>query len=266
MRDPRGMFGERLGVNMHIVTAAAAAARNLPNCVGRCHLETAALVVSPYASGLACSSRMRKDLGVTVLDMGGGTTTIGVFFDGNLVYADGPGRRYPCHQRYRARPLDSARACRTHEDALWQCHRRPVDERETITVAADWRGGLASQSRRRNRCSSASSRRGFEETFELVRERLEASGFDKLAGRRVVLTGGACQLTACASWPGSSSTSRFASAGGAHQGSRRIDRAGRPFPPPPGSCLRYVGRGRIRRTPALAGRGTACSAAWAVAA
>ncbi len=88
IRDPRGMAGERLGINMHIVTAAVAAVRNHTAAIGRAHLETEALVVSPYAAGLACLVADEMDLGVTVIDMGGGTTTIGVFFAGNLVFAD----------------------------------------------------------------------------------------------------------------------------------------------------------------------------------
>ena len=88
IRDPRGMLGQQLGVNMHVVTASAAAVRNHSSAVGRSHLELDALVVSPYASGLACLVEDEISLGVTVIDMGGGTTTIGVFFDGNLIFAD----------------------------------------------------------------------------------------------------------------------------------------------------------------------------------
>ena len=85
IRDPRGMLGERLGVNMHVVTASAASVRNHTAAIGRSHLEVEALVVSPYASGLSCLVEDEISLGVTVIDMGGGTTTIGVFFDGNLI-------------------------------------------------------------------------------------------------------------------------------------------------------------------------------------
>ncbi|MGH6799667.1 MAG: cell division protein FtsA, partial [Roseiarcus sp.] len=88
IRDPRGMFGQRLGVNMSIVSANAAAVRNLAACIARCHLEIAALVVSPYAAGLAALVPDESNLGVTIIDMGGGTTTIAVFFDGNLVFTD----------------------------------------------------------------------------------------------------------------------------------------------------------------------------------
>ena len=88
IRDPRGMFGQRLGVNMHVVTASAASVRNHGSAIGRSHLEVEALVVSPYAAGLSCLVEDEMALGVTVIDMGGGTTTIGVFFDGNLIHAD----------------------------------------------------------------------------------------------------------------------------------------------------------------------------------
>ncbi len=76
-----------------------------------------------------------------------------------------------------------------------------------------------------------------EETFELVRNRLEASGFDKIAGRRVVLTGGACQLHGVREFAGLISTSRFAS--GARCASPASPRrpAVRPFRPPPACSI-----------------------------
>ncbi len=121
IRDPRGMFGERLGVDMHVITAAAGAVRNLTNCVAKCHLDIKALVVSPFASGLSTLVDDEMDLGVTVIDMGAGTTSLAVFFDGHVVYTDSvPIGGGHCHQRHRARPLDAALPCRTHEDALWQ--------------------------------------------------------------------------------------------------------------------------------------------------
>ena len=88
IRDPRGMFGEKLGVNMHVVSSGSAALRNLANCVGRCHLELDGFVSSPFAAGLACLVEDEINLGVTVIDMGGGTTSLGVFVDGTLVHSD----------------------------------------------------------------------------------------------------------------------------------------------------------------------------------
>src|SRR3546814_3492603 len=88
IRDPRGMFGDQLGVHMHIITASAGAVRNVSTCIQRCHLEPAAFVVSPYASGLASLVDDELELGATVIDMGGGATTIAVFYEHNVIFTD----------------------------------------------------------------------------------------------------------------------------------------------------------------------------------
>ena len=80
VRDPRGMCGDRLGVNIHFVTAATSAVRNLTTCIRRCHLDVAGYVVSSFASGLASLADDELELGVTVIDMGGGITSIAVFY------------------------------------------------------------------------------------------------------------------------------------------------------------------------------------------
>ncbi|MEK9724663.1 MAG: cell division protein FtsA [Rhodospirillaceae bacterium] len=84
--DPRGLFGERLGVNTHIITALRGPLRNLETAVSRCHLAIEDTVVSPYASALGCLSEDEKRMGVTCIDMGGGTTSAAVFFDGEMVH------------------------------------------------------------------------------------------------------------------------------------------------------------------------------------
>ena len=85
MRDPRGMFGERLGVDMHLVTAASrrdAQPAGLRRAAAISRSPTASS--PPYAAGLALAGRRtRRDLGVTVIDMGGGTTSIAVFYEGH---------------------------------------------------------------------------------------------------------------------------------------------------------------------------------------
>jgi len=195
IRDPRGMLGERLGVNMHVVTARAASVRNHGAAIGRSHLEVDALVVSPYAAGLSCLVEDEIALGVTVIDMGGGTTTIGVFFDGNLIHAD----HVPvggCHvtndiARGLSTPVAHAERMKT---LFGSAISLSTDEREMIAVpqVGEEDDGQVSHVPKSLLVGIIAPR--IEETFELVRNRLEASGFDKLAGRRVVLTGGACQL------------------------------------------------------------------------
>ena len=195
IRDPRGLFGQKLAVNMNIVTAPLAGLRNLSKCVGRCHLETAAVVVSPYASGLSCLVDDESELGVTVIDMGGGTTTIGVFFDGNLVFADA----VPVGGSHVTN--DIARGLSTpvvHAERMKTLYGSAIassaDEREMITVplVGEEEDGHANHVSKSILVGIIAPR--LEETFELVRDRLEASGFDKITGRRVVLTGGASQL------------------------------------------------------------------------
>ena len=195
IRDPRGMVGERLGVNMHIVTATKASVRNHAAVIGRSHLEVEALVVSPYAAGLACLVNDEMDLGVTVIDMGGGTTTIGVFFDGNLIFADTVpvGGMHVTNDI--ARGLSTPVAHAERLKALFgSAISSTLDEREMIAVPQI---GEEDENQVNHVPKSLLVRiiaPRVEETLEMVRDRLEASGFDKIAGRRVVLTGGACQL------------------------------------------------------------------------
>ena len=193
--DPRGMVGDRLGVNMHIVTAAIASVRNHTAALGRSHLETEALVVSPYAAGLACLVEDERDLGVTVIDMGGGTTTIGVFFGGNLIFADAVpvGGSHVTNDIARglSTPLAHAERMKT---LFGSAISTTLDERETIAVTpiGEEEDGNVNHVPKSLLVSIIAPR--LEETFELVRNRLDASGCDPMAGRRVVLTGGACQL------------------------------------------------------------------------
>ncbi len=195
IRDPRGMYAQKLAVNMNIVTAAAAGLRNLSTCIGRCHLEIAALVVSPYAAGLAALVEDESELGVTVIDMGGGVTTIAVFFDGNLVFTDSVpvGGVHVTNDIARglSAPLTHAERMKTlHGSAI----ANSADEREMISVpqVGEDDDGQANHVPKSLLVGIIAPR--LEETLELVRDRLESSGFDKIVGRRIVLTGGACQL------------------------------------------------------------------------
>lgn len=193
--DPRGMAGERLGVNMHLVTAAAASVRNHSAAIGRSHLAIDALVVSPYAAGLACLVDDERDLGVTVIDMGGGTTTIGVFFGGNLIFADTVPVGGIHVTNDIARGLSTSTAHAERMKALFgSAIASTLDEREMIAVpqVGEEEDGHVRHVPKSLLVSVIAPR--LEETLELVRNRLEASGCDKLAGRRAVLTGGACQL------------------------------------------------------------------------
>src|SRR5258707_11909130 len=79
VREPIGMSGIRLEVKVHIVTGAGSAAQNIVKCVRRCGLEVNDLILQPLASSLAVLTEDEKELGVCLVDIGGGTSDIAVF-------------------------------------------------------------------------------------------------------------------------------------------------------------------------------------------
>ena len=195
IKDPRGMFGERLGVEMHIVTAGASAIRNLVGCVERTHLDIETLTLSPYASALACLVEDERELGVTLIDMGGGTTTIAVYHDGELVFTDhipvggihvtndiAHGMSTPVVHAERMKTLYGSAVA------------SPIDEHDMIDVPRIGEDDRAQPNHVPKSLLTGIIQPRLEEIFELVRSRLEMSGFARAAGRRVVLTGGASQL------------------------------------------------------------------------
>ncbi len=196
VRNPRGMTGQTLGVHIRTVSVAANAIRNLDTCVGHCHLDISGHVASPYASGLACLVEDETDLGVTVIDMGGGTTSFAVFFDGALAYTDSipVGGMHVTNDIARglSTPISHAERLKTLHGSVLPS---PTDERDIIDAPqiGEEEEGTVNRVPKSFIVSIIAPR--LEETFELVRAKLDASGFDRVAGRRVVLTGGASQLT-----------------------------------------------------------------------
>src|SRR4029077_8635093 len=84
VREPLGMSGMCLEVKVHIVTGAVSAAQNIMKCVSRCGLEVEDLMLQPLASGAAVLLDDERDLGVCLVDIGGGATDIAVFTDGAI--------------------------------------------------------------------------------------------------------------------------------------------------------------------------------------
>ncbi len=84
IREPIGMSGVRLEVRVHIVTGAVSAAQNIIKCVRRCGLEVQDLILQPLASSMSVLSEDEKELGVAMIDIGGGTTDIAIFTGGAI--------------------------------------------------------------------------------------------------------------------------------------------------------------------------------------
>ena len=195
IHDPRGLYGQRLGVDIHLVSAEAGALKNLTTCVSRCHLDIEDIVVSPYAAGLACLVEDEIDLGTTVIDMGGGTTSVAVFYDGHVVLTDvvalGGEHVTKDIARGLSTPLVHAERMKLLYGSVLPS---PSDEHELIDVPLVGEEDRNQPNHVPRSLLVGIIRPRLEEILEHVRDRLAASGMSRLAGRRMVLTGGASQL------------------------------------------------------------------------
>jgi cell division protein FtsA len=194
VEDPRGMVCETLGARIHLLDASQAALRTLGTCLARCDLEVEELVSAPFAAGLATLVEDEKRIGATVVDMGGGTTSIAVFAEGQLIHTSqipvGGWQVTNDLARVLSTPINHAERLKTlHGGALSSAD----DEREMLPVPLV--GEDEDHILRVPRAMVVNIiRPRLEETFEFVRERLEQAGIAQEAGTRVVLTGGGSLL------------------------------------------------------------------------
>ncbi|ACD72846.1 MULTISPECIES: cell division protein FtsA [Brucella] len=195
IREPLGMLGDSLGVDMHVLTADAAPLRNLELCINRCHLSVEAIVATPYASGLAALVGDEAEMGAACIDMGGGTTTISVFSEGKFIHADavaigGNHVTMDVARGFSTRMEDAERLKVMYGSALPSA----ADDRDLISVPpiGDDERDVPNQYPRSVLTRIIRAR--VEETLELVRDRLNQSGLGHIVGKRVVLTGGASQI------------------------------------------------------------------------
>lgn len=195
VHDPSGMFCQRIGVLMHAVGVRPSPLANLKLAVERCHLSVAGSLYAGYASGLSTLTDDEKQLGATVIDMGGGVTSVAVFMEGQLVHADvvpmGGSHVTSDLARMLAAPISAAERLKTLYGAALGDIETGTDVISVPQMGEDG-DGYANRVPRSMLTRIIQPR--LEEIFAQVQERLRASGFDVAAGRRAVLTGGACQL------------------------------------------------------------------------
>jgi len=193
--DPRKMYGKKLGADLHIITGLPSVTRNLAHCVARCHLNVAEYIAAPYASGLSVLEEDEKQLGVTLVDMGGGVTSFAVFGGGKNVYTDAVpiggshvtndiarGLSTGLSHAERLKTLHGSAIAATRDDQV-MVDVPPLGEEESDDVNTLPRSMLVGVIRPR-----------IEEIFEMIRSKIEIAGAGAYAGKRVVLTGGASQL------------------------------------------------------------------------
>ncbi|GAB4059659.1 cell division protein FtsA [Uliginosibacterium sediminicola] len=193
VREPIGMSGVKLEVKVHIITGAVSAAQNLIKCMRRCGLEVADLVLQPLASSFATLSEDEKELGVCLVDIGGGTTDLAIFTQGAIRHTA-------------VIPIAGDQVTNDIAMAL----RTPTAEAEEIKLSqgvalhslvdpADMIEVPSVGDRPPRRLSRSSLADVIEprvtELFELVQGELRRSGYEELLSSGLVLTGGSATLT-----------------------------------------------------------------------
>ena len=195
VEDPRGLYCDTLTARVHVVDAQRTALLNLAGCVHRCDLEVADMVSAPMAAGMATLVEDERQLGATVIDMGGGTTGMAVFSEGQLLHtAQLPvGGTHVTNDiaRVLTTPVSHAERLKT---LYGSAQSSPDDEKEMLPVPLVGEEEHQLLKIPRSMVVNIIKPR-LEETFELVKGRLDGSGLGRAAGSRVVLTGGASQLS-----------------------------------------------------------------------
>jgi cell division protein FtsA len=189
------MMGDELRATMHAISCDGAAVRNLMLAVERCHLNVEAIVATPYAAGLSALVDDEAELGAALVDFGGGTTTIGVFSKGRLIHVDGfaVGGNHITMDLARGLTIRLSDAERL-KTLYGTCIPSASDDREAISVSAVGEDGEHPHHIPKSHLVRIIKPR-VEEILELVRDRLKAAGFGPQAGRKLIITGGASQLT-----------------------------------------------------------------------
>ncbi|TVR63503.1 MAG: cell division protein FtsA [Candidatus Competibacteraceae bacterium] len=192
IQDPIGMSGVRLEARVHIVTGAVSAAQNIIKCVQRCGLEVDDIILQQLASSRAVLTRDEKELGVCLLDLGGGTTDLAVFTDGAISHTAvipiaGDQVTNDIAVAFRT-PTQSAEQIKVQHACCLKQLARP-DQRIDVTSVGD----RAARSLSRHTLAEVVEPR-YEEFFELAREELQRSGFENLIAAGVVLTGGSSRM------------------------------------------------------------------------
>ncbi len=192
VKEPLGMSGVRLEAKVHLVTCAVNAAQNIEKCIRRCGLEVEDIVLEQVASGYAVLTEDEKDLGVCLVDIGGGTTDIAIFTDGAIKHTA-------------VIPIagdqvtnDIAMALRTPTPNAeeikikYACALASLaGENETIKVPSV--GERNDRDLSRQTLAEVVEPR-YDELFTLVQAELRRSGFEDLVAAGIVLTGGTSKM------------------------------------------------------------------------
>ena len=192
IREPIGMSGVRLDVKVHIVTGAVSAAQNIIKCVRRCGLEVQDLILQPLASSSAVLTDDEKELGVALVDIGGGTTDIAIFTGGSIRHTAvipiaGDQITNDVAMALRT-PTPDAEDIKLRYGIAKQVLADPDDKIEVPGI-----GDRGPRSLSRQALAAVIEPR-VEELFSLVQQVIRESGYEELLSSGVVITGGTSML------------------------------------------------------------------------
>lgn len=195
VEDPRGHQCEMLSTRLHIIDSSATSLKNLATVLTRAELEIEGIISTPLAAGLAVMAPDEQDLGATIVDMGGGTTSIGIFAENQLQYT----AQIPIGGSHITR--DIARILSTSIDtAEWlktmygSAEYSYDDEYRQLSIPVIGDDNYETMKRIPLSRIIAIIRPRIEETLELVRDRLDNANMGNVTNGRVILTGGGSLL------------------------------------------------------------------------
>jgi cell division protein FtsA len=192
IRQPVGMSGVRLDVKVHIVTAAVSAVQNIIKCIRRCGLEVQDLILQPIASSAAVLTPDEKELGVVLVDIGGGTTDIAVFVGGSIRHSAvlpiaGDQITNDIAMALRT-PTADAEDIKLRHGLAKQVLVNPNDKIEVPGI-----GDRGPRSLSRHALAAVIEPR-VEELFSMVQQTIRESGYEEALSSGVVITGGSSLL------------------------------------------------------------------------
>jgi len=195
VRDPRGLYGETLGLESVVITIQRSKLRTLQTALSHAHLAVDQMVASAYAAGLGVLHADERELGVTVIDMGAGSTDIAVFYEGEPVFCDsiplgGAHVTYDIAHGLTT-PIATAERLKVLNGT---CLPSASDESDMLTIVPAGEDSDATSHEVPRSLLVRIVQARMEEIFELASQCITASDAARFAGSSVVLTGGTAQL------------------------------------------------------------------------